>query len=184
MAVTAYKPFFCRSNLVFLLEDSWLCWMLHVAAVCTPCCMLLDDVACCFAKSETGQTFSYVKTDVTTPNNVGSCWPSVLHPFAHGFRFYKFLSLTRGEPNSCVVWAKKFTKRCDPRAEFLPCFLLNRNRLCLLLLVCLFVFFFTFPFFSFLKIPTRVFPMEYLETTYIFFIHMGSSSNSCSLQIE
>ena len=141
MAVTAYKPFFCRSNLVFLLEDSWLCWMLHVAAVCTPCCMLLDDVACCFAKFETGQTFSYVKTDVTTPNNVGSCWPTVLHPFAHGFRFYKFLSLTRGEPNSCVVWAKKFTKRCDPRAEFLPCFLLSRNRLCLLLLVCLFVFF-------------------------------------------
>ena len=26
--------------------------------------------------------------------------------------------------------------------------------------------------------------MEYLETTYIFFMHMGSSSNSCSLQIE
>ena len=55
---------------------------------------------------------------------------------------------------------------------------------------CLFVylfFFFYFPVvaaFSFLKIPTRVFPMKYLETTYIFFMHMDSSSNSCSLQIE
>ena len=36
--------------------------MLHVASVCTPCCMLLDVVACCCAKFETGQTFQ------TTPN--------------------------------------------------------------------------------------------------------------------
>ena len=71
--------------------------------------------------------------------------------------------------------------------QSLPCFLLSRNRLCLLLLVCLFVFFSYFPVvaaFSFLKIPTRVFPMKYLETTYIFFMHIGSSSNSFSLQIE
>ena len=39
------------------------CWMLHVASVCTPCCMLLDVVACCCAKFETGQTFQ-----PTTPN--------------------------------------------------------------------------------------------------------------------
>ena len=32
--------------------------MLHVASVCTPCFMLLDVVACCCAKFETGQTFS------------------------------------------------------------------------------------------------------------------------------
>ena len=31
--------------------------MLHVAFVCTPCCMLLDVVACCCAKFETSQTF-------------------------------------------------------------------------------------------------------------------------------
>ena len=37
------------------------------------------------AKFKTGQTFSYVQTDATTPNNVGSCFPTVLHPFAHGF---------------------------------------------------------------------------------------------------
>ena len=33
------------------------CWMFHVASVCTPCCMLLDVVACCCAKFETDQTF-------------------------------------------------------------------------------------------------------------------------------
>ena len=32
-------------------------WMLHVASLCTPCCMLLDVLACCCAKFETGQTF-------------------------------------------------------------------------------------------------------------------------------
>ena len=30
---------------------------LHVASVCTPCCLLLDVVTCCCAKFETGQTF-------------------------------------------------------------------------------------------------------------------------------
>ena len=33
------------------------CWMLHVASVCTPCCMLLDVVACRCAKFETSKTF-------------------------------------------------------------------------------------------------------------------------------
>ena len=37
--------------------------MLQVASVCTPCFMLLDVVACCCAKFETGQTFQ-----PTTPN--------------------------------------------------------------------------------------------------------------------
>ena len=37
--------------------------ILHVASVCTPCCMLLDVVACWCAKFETGQTFQ-----PTTPN--------------------------------------------------------------------------------------------------------------------
>ena len=39
------------------------CWTLHVTSVCTPCCMLLDVVACCCSKFETGQTFK-----PTTPN--------------------------------------------------------------------------------------------------------------------
>ena len=53
--------------------------MLHVVPVCTPCCMLLRVVGSCCAKFETGQTFRYVKTDATNPNNVGSCWPTMLH---------------------------------------------------------------------------------------------------------
>ena len=45
---------------------------LHVASVCTPCCMLLRVVGSCCAKFETGQTFRYVQTDATTLNNVAS----------------------------------------------------------------------------------------------------------------
>ena len=73
-----------QTDATSLANNSQFCWMLHVASVCTPCCMLLDVVASCCAKFETGQTFSYVQTDATTPNNVGSCWLTVLHPFAHG----------------------------------------------------------------------------------------------------
>ena len=51
--------------------------------------MSLDVVACCCAKFETGQPFSYVQTDATTSNNVGSCWPTVLHPFAKGFKLLR-----------------------------------------------------------------------------------------------
>ena len=45
--------------------DSIYCVRLHT---------LLHDVGSCCVKFETGQTFSYVQTDVATPNNVGSCW--------------------------------------------------------------------------------------------------------------
>ena len=40
--------------------------------VCTPCCMLLRVVGSCCTKFETGQTFSYVQKDATTPSNVAS----------------------------------------------------------------------------------------------------------------
>ena len=46
-----------------LANNSQHCWMLHVVSVCTSCWMLLDVVACCCAKFETGQTFQ-----PTTPN--------------------------------------------------------------------------------------------------------------------
>ena len=49
---------------------------------------LSHDVGSCCAKFETGQTFSYVQPDVTTPNNVGSCWSTMLRPFAPGFIVY------------------------------------------------------------------------------------------------
>ena len=46
-----------RTDATLLANNSQHCWMLHVASVCTPCYMLLDVVACCCAKFETGQTF-------------------------------------------------------------------------------------------------------------------------------
>ena len=52
-----------QTDATLLANNSQYCWMLHVAFVCTPCCMLLDVVACCCEKFETGQTFH-----PTTPN--------------------------------------------------------------------------------------------------------------------
>ena len=63
------------------------CWMLHVASVCTPCCMLLRVVGSCCTKFETGQTFSCEQTDATTPNIVGQqCW-ELLRLFACSLKF-------------------------------------------------------------------------------------------------
>ena len=60
--------------------------MLHVASVCTPCCMLLDVAACCCAKFETGQTFQ-----PPTPNISFVPWSpkrsaTMLDPFAQFFQ--------------------------------------------------------------------------------------------------
>ena len=60
--------------------------MLHVASVCTLCCMLLDVVTCCCAKFETGQTFQ-----PTTPNISVVPWSpkrsaTTLDPFAQLFQ--------------------------------------------------------------------------------------------------
>ena len=52
-----------QTDATLLADNSQHCWMLHVASVCTPCCMLLDVVAFCRAKFETIQTFQ-----PTTPN--------------------------------------------------------------------------------------------------------------------
>ena len=52
-----------QTDATLLTSNSQHCWMLHVASVCTPCCMLLDVVACCCAKFETSQSFQ-----PTTPN--------------------------------------------------------------------------------------------------------------------
>ena len=42
-----------QTDAILLANNSQHCWMLHVASACTPCCMLLDVVACCCAKFET-----------------------------------------------------------------------------------------------------------------------------------
>ena len=49
------------------------CYMLGPFA--RPCCTLLSVVGSCCPKFETVETFSYVKTDATTPNDiVGRCY--------------------------------------------------------------------------------------------------------------
>ena len=61
-----------QTGSTLLANSPKLCWMLRVASVCTPCCMLVHVIGSCCAKFETDQTFSYVQTDATTPNNVAS----------------------------------------------------------------------------------------------------------------
>ena len=51
-----------QTDATLLANNSQHYWMLHVTSVCTPCCMLLDVVACCCAKFETGQTFQQLPT--------------------------------------------------------------------------------------------------------------------------
>ena len=45
-------------------------------------CFSVRVVGSCCANFETGQTFSYVQTDASTPNNRDSFWPTMLRPFA------------------------------------------------------------------------------------------------------
>ena len=77
-----------QTDETLLANNSQHCWMLHVASVCTPCCMLLDVVACCCAKFETGQTFQ-----PATPNICFVPWSpkrsaTMLDPFAQLFHHY------------------------------------------------------------------------------------------------
>ena len=53
-----------QTDATLLTNNSQHCRMLHVASVCSPCCMLMD-VGCCCAKFETGQTFNPVEMDAT-----------------------------------------------------------------------------------------------------------------------
>ena len=69
-----------------LAKNSQHCWILHVASVCTPCCMLLRVVGSCCAKFETSQTFQ-----PTTPNISFVPWSpkrsaTMLDPFAQLFQ--------------------------------------------------------------------------------------------------
>ena len=75
-----------QTDATLLTNNSQHCWMLHVASVCTLCCMLLDVVACCCAQFETGQTFQ-----PTTPNISFVPWSpkrsaTMLDPFAQFFQ--------------------------------------------------------------------------------------------------
>ena len=83
-----------QTDETLLANNSQHCWMLYVASVCTPCCMLLDVVACCCAKFETRQTFQ-----PTTPIISFVLWSpkrsaTMLDPFA------QFLQHCRGHARS------------------------------------------------------------------------------------
>ena len=78
--------FFCLSTVqtdaTLLTNNSQHCWMLHVASVFTPCSMLLDVVACCCAKFETGQTFQPTTPNIWSPKRRAT----MLDPFAQLFQ--------------------------------------------------------------------------------------------------
>ena len=75
-----------QTDATLLTNNSQHCWMLHVSSVFTPCCMLLNVVACCCARFETGQTFSPVQTDATLlAYNSQHCW-ELLRPFARSLK--------------------------------------------------------------------------------------------------
>ena len=61
--------------------------MLNVASACTPRCMLLDVVACCCAKFETGQTFQPTTPNISFLRDRRSvaqqCWNAFAQLFQH-----------------------------------------------------------------------------------------------------
>ena len=67
-----------QTDAILLANNSQHCWMLHVASVCTPRCMLLDVVACYWAKFETGQTFQPTTPNISfvpwSPKCTQQCW--------------------------------------------------------------------------------------------------------------
>ena len=60
--------------------------MLHVASVCTPCCMLLDVVAWCCTKFETGQTFQPTTLNISFVPWSLKCSATMLDSFAQLFQ--------------------------------------------------------------------------------------------------
>ena len=75
-----------QTDATLLNNNSQHCWMLHDPSLCTPCCMLLDAVACCCTKFETGQTFQS-----TTPKISFVLWSpkrsvTMLDPFGQLFQ--------------------------------------------------------------------------------------------------
>ena len=60
-----------QTDAILLTNNFQHCWMLHDVSICTTCYMSLYAVGSRCAKFETGQTFNYVETNVTTPNIVG-----------------------------------------------------------------------------------------------------------------
>ena len=75
-----------QTDAILLANNSQHCWMLHVASVCTPCCILLNVVACCCAKFETGQTFQPTTLNISFVPWSPKRSATMLDPFAQLFR--------------------------------------------------------------------------------------------------
>ena len=81
-----YLPCLVQTDATLLANNPQHCWMLHVGSACTPCCLLLHVVVCCWAKFETVQNF-----EPTTPNISFVPWSpkrsaTMLDPFAQLFQ--------------------------------------------------------------------------------------------------
>ena len=117
-----------QTNATLLTNNSQHCWMLHVASVCTPRCMLLDVVACSCAKFETSQTCQpttpNISFDPRSPkrNNVGSvctALPTLLRPhtlITHGLQRLVGCILPAMHCRSQQCWGLKVKN--DHRSEF------------------------------------------------------------------
>ena len=103
-----------QSDAASLANNSQHCWMLHVASVCTPCCMLLRVVGSCCSKFETGQSF-----EQATPNISFVPWSpkrsaTMLDPFATALPTL-LEPRTRITHSQCkVLWVVSFP-RCTAR---------------------------------------------------------------------
>ena len=75
-----------QTDATLLANNSQHCWMLYVASVCTPCCMLLDVVACCCAKFETGQTFQPTTSNISFVPWSPKRSATMMDPFAQLFQ--------------------------------------------------------------------------------------------------
>ena len=71
-----------QTDATLLANNSQHCWMF----VCTPCCMLLDVVACCCATFETGQTFQPITPNISFVPRSLKRNATMLDPFAKLFQ--------------------------------------------------------------------------------------------------
>ena len=88
-----------QTGSTLLANNPKLCWILRVAPVCTPCCMLLGVVGSCCAKFETDQTFRYVQKGRNNSQQCcvrlhGALWSTVIQCFKPVLEITSIMSIT------------------------------------------------------------------------------------------
>ena len=84
-----YVSCLVQTDATLLANNPQHCWMLHVASVCTPCCLLLHVVACCSAKFETVQNFEPTTPKISFVGSVCTALTTLLEPrtrITHGLQ--------------------------------------------------------------------------------------------------